>query len=222
MYLTRFTMDPAHRGARRLLGSPHAMHAAVRGAFAAPEDYEQPGGRTLWRIDTTSGALLHLYIVSPGRPDLTHLVQQAGQAATEPWTTRGYGPLLDSLSAGQRWAFRLAANPVHSGRKTADAKETQRFGHLRPAEQTTWLLDRAERCGFSVAVQQDGEPNVKLRRSQTVSFKRGMGTVTLTTATYDGALDIVDAELFRQAMTHGIGHGKAYGCGLLTIAPLGV
>ena len=62
---------------------------------------------------------------------------------------------------------------------------------------------------------------MKLRRSQTLSFKRGTGTVTLTTATYDGALDIVDADAFRRTLTRGIGHGKAYGCGLLTIAPLG-
>jgi CRISPR system Cascade subunit CasE len=70
-----------------------------------------------------------------------------------------------------------------------------------------------------VAVQQDGQPNLVLHRRQTQTFKRGMGTVTLTTVTYDGVLDITDADAFRQALTQGIGHAKAYGCGLLTLAP---
>ncbi|MEU7874301.1 type I-E CRISPR-associated protein Cas6/Cse3/CasE [Dactylosporangium sp. NPDC049140] len=222
MYLTRCTIDPARRGARKLLGSPQAMHAAVRAAFAAPEDYERPGARALWRLDTTAGGTVHLYLVSPGAPDLAHLVEQAGGRDTaEAWTTRPYDGLLTSLQPGQRWAFRLTANPSHSGRKTPESKDTQRFGRLRAGEQVQWLLDRTARCGFTVAAQRDGAPNLALHRRQTLTFKRGMHTVSLTTATYDGVLEVADAAAFRQALTGGIGHGKAYGCGLLTIAPVG-
>jgi CRISPR system Cascade subunit CasE len=219
MFLTRSTIDPARRGARKLLASPQAMHAAVRGAFAVPEDHERPGARTLWRLDTAPAGTVHLYVVSPGRPDLAHLAAQAGRATGEAWTTRPYDGLLASLRPGQRWAFRLTANPTHSGRKTAEAKDTQRFGYLRAEEQQRWLLDRSARCGFAVAVQQDGQPTLVLHRRQTQTFKRGMGTVTLTTVTYDGVLDVTDADAFRQALTQGIGHAKAYGCGLLTLAP---
>ncbi len=45
-----------------------------------------------------------------------------------------------------------------------------------------------------------------------------MDAVTLTTVTYDGILQITDADAFRRALTNGIGHAKAYGCGLLTLA----
>ncbi|MEV0733171.1 type I-E CRISPR-associated protein Cas6/Cse3/CasE [Polymorphospora sp. NPDC050346] len=221
MYLTRFQINPARRNARRLLSSPHAMHAAVRSAFPAVEDYERAGTRTLWRLDTTATATVHLYIVSPGRPDLTHLVEQAGWPTTdEAWVTRDYDGLLGALRTGQQWAFRLTANPTHSGRKTADAKETQRFGYLREPEQVEWLIRRAERNGFALASQHDGRPNVKLHRRHTQTFKRGMGTVTLATATYDGILQVADADTFRRTLTGGIGHAKAYGCGLLTLAPV--
>ncbi|MET7394293.1 type I-E CRISPR-associated protein Cas6/Cse3/CasE [Dactylosporangium sp. NPDC005572] len=219
MYLTRFTIDTTRRGARKLLASPQAMHAAVRGAFPVPEDHERPGARTLWRLDTTTDGTIQLYLVSPGQPDLTHLVEQAGRPTAEAWTTRPYDGLLASLQPGQRWAFRLTANPTRSGRKTADAKETQRFGHLRVEDQTQWLITRGERCGFAIAPQRDGEPNLKLHRRQTVTFRRAATAVTLTTVTYDGLLDITDADAFRQSLTVGIGHAKAYGCGLLTIAP---
>ncbi|GHJ47248.1 type I-E CRISPR-associated protein Cas6/Cse3/CasE [Catellatospora sp. TT07R-123] len=221
MYLTRFRVNTARRGARKLLSSPQAMHAAVRAAFARPEDYEHDGTRSLWRLDTPAPATVHLYLVSPGRPDLTHLVEQAGWPTTETWDTREYGPLLDKLQPGQRWAFRLTANPSHSGRKNTDAKETQRFGYLREHEQADWLVNRADRHGFTVAAQQDGQPNLRLHKRQTQTFTRGMGTVTLVTATYDGILTVTDPTVFRQALTGGIGHAKAYGCGLLTIAPAG-
>ncbi|ROT31154.1 type I-E CRISPR-associated protein Cas6/Cse3/CasE [Micromonospora sp. HM5-17] len=219
MFLTRFRINPARRHARRLLSSPHAMHAAVRAAFPLATDYERADARTLWRVDTPAPGTVHLYIVSPGRPDLTHMIEQAGwPTSDETWVTRDYDGLLDSLHAGQRWAFRLTANPTHSGRKTADAKETQRFGYLREEEQVGWLERRAARHGFALATQDDGRPNLRLHRRQTQSFRRGMGTVTLTTATYDGILQITDADAFRRALVGGIGHAKAYGCGLLTLA----
>lgn len=223
MYLTRFQINPARRSARRLLSSPHMMHGAVRAAFPVATDYERTGGRTLWRLDTPAPGTVYLYIVSPGEPDLTHLIEQVGwpTRAAETWVTRDYDGLLGSLAAGQRWAFRLTANPTHSGRKTADAKETQRFGYLREPEQVGWLANRAARHGFTLANQQDGGPNVRLHHRQTHTFKRGMGTVTLTTATFDGILQITDAGAFRAALTNGIGHAKAYGCGLLTLAPAG-
>src|SRR5690242_13009724 len=183
MYLTRFPVNPARRGTRKLLSSPQAMHAAVRAAFAEPEDYERPGSRTLWRLDTPATATAHLYLVSPGRPDLTHMVEQAGWPTTSAWDTREYDPLLATLRPGQRWAFRLTANPVRSGRKTADSKETQRFGHLREGEQEQWLISRAARSGFAVATQQDGWPNLRLHHRRTQTFKRGTHSVTLITAT---------------------------------------
>jgi CRISPR system Cascade subunit CasE len=37
---------------------------------------------------------------------------------------------------------------------------------------------------------------------------------------FDGIAVIKDAELVRAAVQTGIGRGKAYGCGLLSIAPM--
>lgn len=221
MYLTRFRVNPARRGARKLLGSPHAMHAAVRLAFPADTDYERGDIRTLWRLDNPSPGIVTLYIASPGEPDLTHVVEQAGWPTTATWETRPYDGLLGSLEDKQRWTFRLTANPVHSGRKTEDAKQTQRFGYLRESEQVAWLIDRAARHGFAVSTQANGEPNLAMHHRQTLTFRRTNGALTLVTATYDGVLEITDVTAFRRALTGGIGHAKAYGCGLLTLAPVG-
>ena len=44
--------------------------------------------------------------------------------------------------------------------------------------------------------------------------------VEIGVAVFEGELEVTDRELFVQALTHGIGRAKAYGCGLLTVAGL--
>ncbi|TDC60488.1 type I-E CRISPR-associated protein Cas6/Cse3/CasE [Micromonospora sp. KC207] len=222
MYLTRFLVNTARQGARRLLASPQAMHAAVLSGFPRPEDHTRDGARTLWRVDTGRDRQVVLYVVSPTAPELTHLVEQAGwPRSSEGWETRSYERLLNSLDKGQRWAFRLTANPTRTGRRRVDASTTQRFGHVTPVQQVEWLTSRAERNGFTVARQTDGELNLVTYDRQVRRFMRNRGEkqVTLVMATYDGVLEVEDPELFRGALTRGIGHARAYGCGLLTLAP---
>jgi CRISPR-associated protein, Cse3 family len=192
------------------------MHAALLCAFADPMAGGGNRPRVLWRIDG-SGRHRTLYLVSPAEPDLTHLVEQAGWPTTETWETRKYTDFLNSLRAGSRWAFRLTANPVHNGR-LGHRSETRRIGHVTVEQQRQWLLSRAERAGFRVATTAAGEPDLIVRDRQTLSFLRGAGQVTLRVATYDGHLVVTDADALRTALTCGIGHAKAYGCGLLTLA----
>ncbi|WP_349632395.1 type I-E CRISPR-associated protein Cas6/Cse3/CasE [Streptomyces lydicamycinicus] len=43
--------------------------------------------------------------------------------------------------------------------------------------------------------------------------------ITHARTRFDGIAHIKDTELLRQRILDGIGRGKAYGCGLLTLAP---
>src|SRR4051794_5740870 len=103
MHLTRFEINPARRQARAMLASPQRMHAAVLAAFPESRDESIPG-RILWRLDEGHHDVV-LYLVSPDKPDLTHLVETIGRP-TYGWQTRDYDPFLDRLTAGERWAFR--------------------------------------------------------------------------------------------------------------------
>jgi CRISPR system Cascade subunit CasE len=220
MYLTRFRINSARRGARHLLSSPQVMHAAVLAGFPGPSDRATPHARTLWRVDHGSHAQITLYIVSPTAPDLTHLVEQAGWPTTETWQSRAYDSLLDSLKPGQEWAFRLTANPVRSGRSKPADTRTRRFGHVTVAQQQDWLLSRAKLAGFTIPVGELGEPDVIVHNRMTHTFRRQNGKVTIQSATYDGRLEVADPDALRRTLTLGLGHAKAYGCGLLTLAPV--
>ncbi|MGO4759027.1 type I-E CRISPR-associated protein Cas6/Cse3/CasE, partial [Streptomyces sp. 2MCAF27] len=44
--------------------------------------------------------------------------------------------------------------------------------------------------------------------------------VTLTAVTFDGRLRVTDPDALRRTLTSGLGKAKAYGCGLMTLAPV--
>ncbi|WP_280275149.1 type I-E CRISPR-associated protein Cas6/Cse3/CasE [Nocardia wallacei] len=218
MFLTRMALNPRRRGARPLLSSPQAMHAAVMSGFADADPTRH--GRVLWRVDTHASHRVLLYTASPGKPDYTHLVEQAGWPTTHTWDTRSYDTLLDTLAPGQRWQFRVTANPVHSVR-LRDWTDTKPVGHVTADQQRHWLLQRAARAGFDILPLSNapGEYQLTLAERRTHRFRRGPHPVTLTTATYEGILQVTDPDLLRHTLTHGLGRAKSYGCGLLTLAP---
>ena len=49
-------------------------------------------------------------------------------------------------------------------------------------------------------------------------FKHKEHRVTLGVATFEGVLEVTDPEALRRVLIYGIGRGKAYGCGLMTLA----
>ncbi|MER5349908.1 type I-E CRISPR-associated protein Cas6/Cse3/CasE [Kitasatospora sp. NPDC002551] len=241
MFLTRLRVNTARAGARRLLSSPQLLHGAVMASFAELPAAPAPAAsapadaapRVLWRIDHNARAEVLLHLVSPQRPDLTHLVEEAGWPTTGGWQTFDYGAFLSTIAAGSTWAFRLTANPVHSIRRSPD-EPTKRTAHLTQRHQAGWLLKQQERAGFTVVekaperrlLAQGDEHELVVHRQRSVSFGKndrvhaGRHKVTLVTATYDGRLRVTDPDALRRTLTAGLGKAKAYGCGLMTLAPV--
>ncbi|MFK4070548.1 type I-E CRISPR-associated protein Cas6/Cse3/CasE [Streptomyces sp. NPDC029674] len=165
-YLSRIPIAPLREGARRLLRSPQAMHAAVQGAVA----WHAEPGRTLWRVDADTPHRPYLYAVTQVQPDWTHLTEQAGWLIDDPSVKPAiadYTPLLAQLQTGQEYAFRLTASPVQntktphkmSPNQKRIAAETAaqdgrrrgfRLGHRTAKHQLTWLATRAKQHGFEL------------------------------------------------------------------------
>lgn len=234
MYLSRMYLNPQRRGTRNLLTNPEALHATVLSAFPPNASGSTSEGRVLWRLDTDGGKLA-LYISSPTRPSFSHLQEQAGWENQESWTIHEYAPVLDTLSVGKQFAFRLAANPVRSVRDPETGK-SKRKAHVTVARQRQWLMERAELIGVKFLEAEVGADSgtgasdaefsdvdnaaVAVTRRETLKFKRRGRTVTIARTQFDGAFEIVDPEKLRSAMCNGIGKAKGYGCGLLTVAPI--
>lgn len=215
MFLSRMELNPQRRGARKLLGSPQAMHAAVMSSF--PRDVRGEDSRVLWRLDSEGPGSL-LYVVSPAEPCFRHLQEQAGWSTAVTWASRAYDPLLDRLAEGQRYAFRLTANPTRV--VTGEDGRKRRVGFFRENEQVSWLIGKASEMGVSFHVSDDHSLRVRQARSR--DFSRRSQTVTLMQVTFEGPLVVADADALRSSLVNGVGRAKAYGCGLLTLAGLPV
>ena len=50
-------------------------------------------------------------------------------------------------------------------------------------------------------------------------MKRGHAEVVLGTCTFDGLLKVKDDQAFKTALKQGLGRGKAFGLGPLTVTP---
>lgn len=203
MYLSRIKLNTHSRQTMIALSNPQKIHGAIENAFPGERQ------RRLWRLDTLYGET-YLLILSEEKPDLTSVVAQFGHPG-DTFETRSYAPLLDRITKDSRWQFRLTANPTYSEKQDGERGKVKR--HVTVAHQEEWLLDRAEKHGFQLNPEE-----FRVTRTQNLAFhKKGDTTVTLLSVTYDGILTVTDPEKFRETLVHGIGRGKAYGNGLLTV-----
>ena len=108
------------------------------------------------------------------------------------------------------YRFEITANPVRRNRTTGRREPIKGYGDI-----ASWFAGQGERGGFSV--QEGGFIVDDIRVDR---FKKADHIVTLEKARISGVLSVVNPALFRQAVCGGIGHGKAFGCGLLQVAPI--
>lgn len=229
MYLSRVLLNPQRRSTREWLTSPQRMHTAVLFSFAE----QSTGNRPLWRLDQGNHRL-ELYTVSADKPDHAHLVENGGWE-TSPAGVVDYRQLLDGIVVDARYRFRLRANTVRSDKSRVDPGQRGRVVNVGSREaQEAWLLERCEALGICIPEDEGdlksetGEVlasrNFALTGRDTLRFGKTSDNrrlqVTLSTAQFDGVLTVEDPDRLRTALTAGIGRGKAYGCGLMTLARL--
>lgn len=189
-------------------------------SFPPDANLQHDGGRVLWRIDSDHPRHV-LYVSSPELPDFTGIREQ-GAWATSTWDSTDYRPFLNRLSRGQKWEFRFTGNPTKSI-PNGDGRGVVR-PHLTVEHQSEWFLKKSESSGFAV-LETEGIKDFAVIGRQDSRFRRNPGKdggsrVTIKRVDFKGSLEVTDAEALRCAMVQGIGRGKGYGCGLLTLKPI--
>lgn len=202
----------------RALASPNRFHGAVETSFVGERS------RNLWRIDTL-GDRTYLLLLSRELPRLDALAAQFGYGRYE---TRDYDKLLSRIADGRRYKFRLVANPTFSKSPGKDAAVSKTRGRVigcsTPEFQAEWLCRRAGSHGFDVIYTDDNETRCSftITKSRRLSFDKGSDgrNVKLLSVTYEGELTVTDAEKFKALLCDGIGRGKAYGQGMMTVVSI--
>jgi CRISPR system Cascade subunit CasE len=161
-------------------------------------------------------------VQSRSLPDWNRVGVHAWLAQTESAIDLKERLKLDTLKAGQRFRFRLRANPCVT-------RNGKRMGLLRLEEQETWVKRKGDQHGFSlpqlVAFDLSESPqeriDVRISQEQMLRGKQHAGNgIRIYSVLYDGILTVNEPGKFRGALQTGIGHGKVMGLGLLSVVPV--
>jgi CRISPR system Cascade subunit CasE len=227
VYLARLTLNPGSQLVRQDLLNGQSLHRRLLGVF---------GGDDAGGLRARVGLLHRL---EQHRETIQILAQTVIPAPwellprgylLEPPERRDLGPLLDSLRPHQVWRFRLVARPVTcTNTPPGQWPVTLRRSpggryllyHATAPEQIAWLRRRVEAHGFSLRLGDDPVPDPRIQHAPPVPIvRKGSGRAVLTGVRFDGLLAIADPEAARSTVLAGIGRGKSYGFGLLSLAPL--
>lgn len=204
MYLSRIMLDTEKRKTMQGLASPSILHGAVESCFSGERK------RRLWRLDNLNGKK-YVLIVSEDKPNFTEFAKQFGYE--EEYATKDYSQLINRITEGSQWQFRLTANPSVNRRKQNSNTKRERkvLSHITINHQSDWLSKRAEKYGFSLN-------EFLITQSRPYRFFKSDGRIVyFQGVTYEGTLTVTDVDKFRDLLYNGIGREKAYGMGLMTI-----
>ncbi|HEY3420314.1 MAG TPA: type I-E CRISPR-associated protein Cas6/Cse3/CasE [Methanomassiliicoccales archaeon] len=190
-----------NRSVRRDLADPYELHRTIMRAFPSAE--AGGPGRVLFRLE---GELERPIIIVQSTVEAKWgSLPLAGGYLSSPPLQKSFDP---EVVAGQVLRFRLRANPTVK-------REMKRIFLFDYEDQVYWLDRKATTGGFSViqltSIRSKLEP---------MSPGEGKAKTTIGAALFDGILRIEEPLNFKSTLESGIGSGKGFGFGLLSIAPI--
>lgn len=218
MYLSRLILNPRSRRVQRELAEPYEMHRSIMRAFR--DDLQQGEERVLWRVDEHPRWGLTLLVQSRDLPAWAWLLEDGAQGYLLPAeeANPAVKPFDLQPAIGQAFTFRLRANPTKRMGRGAEKNASKRIGLYTEDEQLAWLTRKGEQHGFRVLqaqVSRDG----KIKDEDAIHRGEVTHKLELLSVQFDGVLQVTDPGLLLRAVETGIGSGKGFGFGLLSLAP---
>lgn len=220
MFLHRIHLNRRCREARRDLADPYQLHATLCRAFCPPEQ-KCPAGEFLWRLEpeavTTEPP--RILVHSRSAADWTRIDTEDWLASADPAVDLRERLALGALTAGQRFRFRLRANPCVT-------QNGKRLGLLKVNAQEDWLVRKSGQHGFVLPRLAtfdfaSDRPDIRTSHDQMLVGRQHSGNgIRVYSVLYEGRLVVTDPEVFKKTLLTGIGHGKVMGLGLLSVAPV--
>jgi CRISPR system Cascade subunit CasE len=228
VFLSKLVLNSRDRRARCDLARPYDMHRSLMNAY--PHARVKDRCDLLFRVEPSRLGPPAVLVQTRNRPDWSDL--PAGYLAQEP----DCKSLELAVTPGQRLRFRLRANPT----KRVAAKNEhlggvmagRRVGLTTEAEQLRWLLRKAAAGGFRIpgawvdaADPETGKPmHLPNFRVDVVPDGRARNDKPdyggeFLAVRFDGVLVVTHPDLFRATVAAGVGSAKAFGFGLLSVAP---
>jgi CRISPR system Cascade subunit CasE len=209
MYLSKLILNERDRKVRADLSNAHDLHRTIMQAFP-DEQREKPRAdwNVLFRQEPDTNIIL-VQSTAQEKPDWSQLPN--GYLLNHDSMDRDSKPFklqANQLQPNQIFQFRLKANASKRNKETGKV-----MGLFYEPDQIAWLERQAERCGFMLqGVNVIPTPNIFGKKTKESS------PIKIFTVLYQGILQVKEPELVFETICQGVGRGRSYGCGLLSIA----
>ncbi len=209
-HLTRIRLNTRDRNVQRDLSSSVQLHKTIM--RLAPDhlgDEARRDSGVLFRLDDTADGPVVL-VQSQILPDLARL--PVGYGTTQ---VRDLTSMFKVLGSGMQVRYRIAANASKrlrpSPQERAQGRSRGKVKALSGTAALEWWQRRAEQAGLLVHTAVP-TPMRTLRGRGEDGLLHGL-------VRFDGLATVTDPVALTEAVLSGIGKGKAYGAGLLSLAP---
>lgn len=205
-YLTQIRVD-YERAVRHLqIRDSYDWHQRVWQAFKNRQGDKRD---FLTRVDETDEAyrLLIVSATAPSKPDWCPPDCFQSKAIPADFFSR------------ERFRFSLLANPTRKVRSDKDGQRTKNGRRLpitNREDLLLWIQRKGEAGGFDIG---DAEALRTVPRPRSYFVKKGAQGVHYAVE-FQGLLTVTDPTAFHSSFTTGIGSAKAFGFGLLALAPV--
>ncbi|MDG4827691.1 type I-E CRISPR-associated protein Cas6/Cse3/CasE [Solwaraspora sp. WMMD1047] len=200
-WLIRIEPDLRNRSASQDLRDIVAIHQRVMTLVpdGLGRDPRQRAG-VLFRIDQEPTGPVVL-VQTTLQPDPSRLPPRYGHV-----DTRDIGPLLKAIHPGMRVRYRLAANP---SKRAITGPHAGKVVPLSGPDVEAWWIKRAETHGLALEQMHTHPQPSMIGKAKPIRH---------AVTRFDGTAVVRDVDLVRAAVLGGIGRGKSFGCGLLSLA----
>lgn len=212
MILTQLILNPNSRSVLSDIHDSYKLHQRVMSGFPTPLP---EGERVLYRLDYQNNPVQLIVLVQSQSPSTWDDLERIGYLV-QPAASKTFFP---SFLTGQLLQFRLVANPTKRLGKRSE-KSGHRVGLMRENDQKEWLKNKGLANGFQivkVTVSKHDHPDGRKYDPKPGKWIR----IRQHGVRFDGILTVTDKERFLNALSNGIGSGKAMGFGLLSLARAG-
>jgi CRISPR system Cascade subunit CasE len=208
VWLTRIVLDARHGAVRADLRDAIKLHKRVM--MLVPDGLgEQARAQTgvLFRLEE-GHAETSLLIQSRHRPDPDRLPDGYGMTAV-----KNIDALLERLRSGLTLHYRITANPSKRLARADAHHKAKQVVALSGAAADEWWSRKAAEHGLALS-------SLLATPMSPASGKADQGhRIRHSLTRFDGLAVITDPDRVRAAILEGIGRGKSYGGGLLSLAP---
>ncbi|MFI8105437.1 type I-E CRISPR-associated protein Cas6/Cse3/CasE [Streptomyces sp. NPDC086023] len=222
---TVLTLDARHPYVAKSLVDAQDMHRTVMSGFRGwvedgdPTARSQMGVLSTWSVDLKAAALV-LVVQSRVPGDWGRIPRNA-------LTGRPHTITVDrTIRTGDVLGFRTVVNPTRSrpsGRPAEEKVRGTRVPHTTPEHVKNWFLRRLQAEG-EPATSEDGVARIGATADPDALGIRMLPTVTspaphkglrVARAEIRGSLTVTDPETLVGVLSNGLGHARAYSCGLV-------